>query len=115
MNKRNSFKNVRNSNSLEKIDSELLKITKEWIPEYREKLLKNYSYCKDCRKYYPTKDVEYKEGLHTSEECIFTDAGYGDYDEYAKVTRRYTYRVCPFCKNFTQIKDEYVSTGERTK
>lgn len=44
MNKRNSFKNVRNSNLrwvTRKSDSELLKITKEWIPEYREKLFKN--------------------------------------------------------------------------
>lgn len=59
---------------------------------------KQYTYCANCKKYYKTKTEKSDVDEYTMNVCVYRDCGYGDDDEYADVTYRAIYRVCPLCK-----------------
>ena len=94
-----------NCSITEKID--LINKYMETLTEKKKELLDNSYYCNKCNQYFE----KIHWGHRTEEElhkgiCVFTDAGYGDDDEYADVTYKVYYLVCPYCgarKEFSKI------------
>ena len=71
-----------------------------WINQLREekrRLVESANYCKECNSYYPKEDAGTETSTKVCTECVYQDAGYGDDDEYAEVTRLVTYDICPLC------------------
>lgn len=60
-------------------------------------------FCPDCRKYYALDDCGRTMREETNTEITYTDAGYGDNDEIAEVTRSFTYIICPVCGHQEQL------------
>lgn len=54
-------------------------------------------FCQHCGKFYPKETVTNSFEEVTNWETVHTDAGYGDDDEIAEVTRNVTYLHCPVC------------------
>ncbi len=100
---REEFDELSINKKINLIDEYMEVLTKE-----KKKLLDDSYYCKECKQYFE----KLHWGHRTEEElhkgvCVFTDAGYGDDDEYADVTYRIYYLVCPYCgarKEFSKIK-----------
>lgn len=68
------------------------------LTKARKNLQENYIYCKKCNQYHPKEYLQTISRTETSVgECVFTDAGYGDYDEFADVIYLVTSYVCPSC------------------
>ena len=60
-------------------------------------------FCGKCQKFYPKESFTISETTRTSVETVYRDAGYGDDDEIADVTRSYTYHHCPVCGEPIQV------------
>lgn len=54
-------------------------------------------YCQECGKYYPKSTTGKSQQEVTTVETVYHDAGYGDDDELANVTRLVTFIHCPVC------------------
>lgn len=74
-------------------------------------------FCRNCSKYYP-KDIIITS-IETATQCetVYTDAGYGDDDEIADVTRQYTCIQCPVCGKTQRAstKGQYMYERNRRK
>lgn len=72
-------------------------IRTDYINELENDLIKDYTLCYGCFKYYPKSDKITRVEEETAVETIITDCGYGDNDVLADVTRQTLYEVCPLC------------------
>jgi len=82
----------------EKVESILKIKNSTWLDDYLKHITKNYTLCPHCKKYSLTKkfkNMSEQEIEHNV--CVHSDAGYGDNDEFATVTYRVFYEVCPKC------------------
>lgn len=71
-------------------------------------------YCPACKKYYDKADCSKHNRQQTSVETVYIDAGYGDDDELAEVTRMVTFIECPVCGHQEQDgKGIYLSEKNR--
>lgn len=71
-------------------------------------------YCPQCKKNYPKESVTRSFGEVTRYETVYIDAGYGDDDELAEVTRLVTYLQCPVCgEQFAQGQGQYLREANR--
>lgn len=75
-----------------KLEDRILKIKKEL-----QDSKKTYTKCPSCKKW--TLDEHLIPGSYrkTETETVYRDAGYGDDDELAEVTRAYLVMKCPHC------------------
>ena len=96
--------------SLEKQIELLTKMQKVWIPKVIDKKLKNYTFCKECKKYSLTKKFESTTEVATFTETTYVDAGYGENDKIGEVTYLITYSICPNCGNKKETKKSYMYT-----
>lgn len=69
----------------------------ELLTHASEELEAQAWFCSNCEKFYPKDSVSTLFGDRTTTETVFTDAGYGDDDEIAAVTRKIEYKACPVC------------------
>lgn len=60
-------------------------------------------FCPNCEKFYPKESLEHHASPRTTTETVYTDAGYGDDDEIAEVTRMIQYNDCPVCGYSVQM------------
>ena len=67
-----------------------------------EELKKTAWFCWKCQKYYPTDICGHEKKREVTTETVYTDAGWGDDDEIAEVTRLVPYISCPVCGFTTQ-------------
>ncbi len=87
----------------------LEKIKNEWIPDLINKKTKNYSKCPICKKYALKKRFKKRSFYVVKEDVlVFSDAGYGDDDEYADVKYLVTYATCPLCGKETEVSSQYI-------
>ena len=71
-------------------------------------------YCSNCAKHYPKESVTSSIEEVTKVEIVYTDAGYGDDDEIAEVTRAVTYLHCPVCgKKYAKGTGTYLREKNR--
>lgn len=104
---------------LEKRESFLCKVENNWIPSVKAKMkksMKNYWFCRNCRKYIPLKETkvlqeeELREGV-----LVYSDSGYGDDDEYGDATYFVENRVCLKCGNKEKIREYLLDVKNVTK
>lgn len=84
---------------------------KELIEEHGKK----YDQCPKCKEYFSVNEKIEHVGRQESEvECVYQDAGYGDDDEFATVTRHNIYSICPLCgKEMRREFSTIISTKDR--
>lgn len=82
----------------------IIEATKAFRSKTKNKIEKKYIYCYTCKKYHLAKSYTIVERDANSTICVYSDAGYGDDDEYANCIYHITERVCPKCKERTEIK-----------
>lgn len=76
--------------------------------------LKGKWHCEHCNTYFDMKTVagvsrkEVDKGV-----CVFSDYGYGDWDEFADVEYLKTYKICPKCGAETAFQKMYVGESNR--
>lgn len=70
----------------------------EQLSSELSKILETHVRCPSCKEFISKKDLLIDHKTKTSRECVLQDAGYGDDDILADVTRYYTMRVCPNCR-----------------
>lgn len=88
---------------LEELDK-IIEATKAFRSKTKNKIEKKYIYCYTRKKYHLAKSYTIEERDANSTVCVFTDAGYGDGDEYANCIYHITERICPKCKERKEIK-----------
>lgn len=69
--------------------------------------------CTGCDSYFKPEDLTEGSYKETTTECVYTDAGYGDDDEYAEVTRIYIVKRCPKCGKELDRKSFYLGESNR--
>jgi len=85
-----------------------------WINEMIFQLAKNKYFCEKCRKYSDIKKLKQTTKTEISRgQCVYTDAGYGDGDEYADVEYLVTYNICPLCKAESYKSKFYINQYNR--
>lgn len=84
---------------LDTIIEKLNVIKNVWIPEYINNLLKNYTLCKNCNKYFKKEDYKDFYKVENYFTPTYIDYGYGEDNEYEYVDFLVKYSVCPNCKN----------------
>lgn len=103
----------------DKIENALAEIAKaESVVAEKKAELKQLNklswYCLNCKKHYPKDKVIRSYEKVTAIETVYTDAGYGDDDEIAEVTRLATVLQCPVCgRRF--IQNGGTKLGERNR
>lgn len=104
------FKNI----PLEKLEHDLIKMQKDWIPQILDKKRKNKIKCEFCKKYSKVKDFKTELKNEIIVETTFRDYGNGDDDKVGEVEYLVTYRICPICakqkvehKTFIRIVNEW--------
>lgn len=71
-------------------------------------------FCQNCGKFYHKETVTDSIEEVTDWETVYTDAGYGDDDEIAEVTRAVTYLHCPVCgKKYAKGNGTYLREKNR--
>lgn len=85
-------------------------IQEEIIPQLKDELTKETTYCPHCHDYYLSSQWEKSLKMETFEETTFIDAGYGDDDMIGDVTYLMEYSECPMCKKSIRTKKEYLYT-----
>lgn len=105
---------------LEKQEELLDKISNKWIPDiedkFHKKIEKGYKKCSKCNKYFlKTKYTKTWETETYKDELVYSDAGYGDDDEYADVTYNIEYLICPSCGAKNENKKMYLHMKNRHK
>ncbi len=79
-----------------------------------EKAAKDKVLCPGCNTYFDKKQLMTGQFQETvKNECVYTDAGYGDTDEYADVTYLRTVVRCPKCGR--ELKRNSIKIGEANR
>lgn len=82
--------------------------------ELQSKIDTDYCYCNNCNNYFLKAELQTESELKTEYgQCVYTDAGYGDDDEFADVTYRYIWYICPNCHSKILKKRYYISESNR--
>lgn len=75
---------------------------------------KGYLQCLNCKKFFKEDSLVVSNYQETNVEVVFTDAGYGDDDRIADVTRLHEVIRCPDCGKEIRHKSIYLySRNER--
>lgn len=75
---------------------------------------KGYLQCRSCNRFFKEGDLTISNHYETRVETVFVDAGYGDDDRIADVTRLHEVIVCPHCGKEISHKSTYLySQNER--
>lgn len=75
---------------------------------------KGYVQCANCDRFFKESDLTVSSHYETSVEMVFVDAGYGDDDRIADVTRLHEVIICPHCGKEISHKSTYLySRNER--
>lgn len=102
----------RHPSDIEK-DIEFLESLINLLKEELQNLNGSYKKCPSCHQYIPRKELLTRYETRQKAECIHHDAGYGDDDIIADVTRRYYYEICPKCKS--QVFSSSIVLSETNK
>ena len=86
-----------------------LKILKNELKEATKGMVE----CKSCHTFYNPDNLAVGSYDTTATETVFVDAGYGDDDELAEVTRRHIVKRCPKCGYEMEHKDYYLGETNR--
>lgn len=68
---------------------------------------------KGCRKWSNRKDWIYVSVETYESRNVYTDSGWGDYDEFAFVHVKKYFRACPFCGKMFKIAEEILDESSR--
>lgn len=86
---------------------------KDKVKKDEQNLIDHSIMCTHCgAKFVPINPIE-KEA--TNREVVYSDAGYGDEDEVADVTRLVKTATCPSCHKETFLESHYLRESNRRK
>ena len=96
-----------------KVIDKFAEYLKEKVKQDEAQMLTELVICTHCgARFVPIDPVEKKS---TNREIVYTDAGWGDDDEIADVTRLIKTAICPVCKKDIIIEQKYISEANRRK
>ena len=70
----------------------------------------NKIFCHNCKEWFDNSKIIISSQKEIREVLTFTDAGYGDYNEYANIEYKVTYEECPFCHNKKEVYKSQIRT-----
>lgn len=94
---------------LENTEDFIISIINDLIKETKKSFNK---YCRNCGKYFNSDKDKFLEEEYETLICTYSDAGYGDDDEYAPVKYRETYQRCPYCQEKVIIEKNEIWRGK---
>ena len=101
------------SNLSIKEQDELLDMAINEMEEYRKIIKDNKIHCRACGEYFDNTVKTTSEECTLKNECVYSDSGYGDTDEYADVTYLITFYICPYCGHKNEKRRMYLREANR--